>query len=82
MNKQVSQFFYLPLYIGELIKNKIGVGKKGIIVYALLYFGFSTFLSILTNGFDLWLIKVLIPSLISNYFLLGMLYVFFFIWKR
>jgi hypothetical protein len=82
MHNQINQFFYLPLYIGERIKHKIGIGKKGIIVYTLLYFSFSTFLSILTNGFDLWFIRVLIPSSISNYLLLGMLYVFFFIWRR
>lgn len=82
MHNQINQFFYLPLYIGERIKNKIGIGKNGIIVYTLLYLSFSTILSILTNGFDLWLIRILIPSIISNYLLLGMLYVFFFIWRR
>ncbi len=82
MNKQISQFFYISLYIGNLIKNKIGMGNKGIIVYVLVYFSFSTFLSILTNGSDIWLIKVLMPSFISNYLLMGMLYVFFFTWRR
>ncbi len=82
MQNQINQFFYLPLYIGERIKNKNGIGKKEFAVYILIYLSFSTFLSIITNGIDIWFLRVLIPSFISNYFLLGMLYVFFFIWRR
>ncbi len=81
-DKQVNQFFYLPFIIGEHIHNKIGNGRKGIFVYILIYFSFSTLLSIMTNGIDIWVLEEMIPSIISNYFLVGMLYVFFFIWRR
>ena len=79
-NSQINKFFYLPLIIGEIIERKIGNGKRGMIVYTLLYLIFSPFPSILTNGIDLWIVNTFLPQIISNYFLLGMLYVFFFIW--
>lgn len=78
----MDQFFYIPLLIAEYIEKRIGKGKKGIIVYVIIHLFFSPFLSIITNGFDLWILRELIPSIISDYFLLGMLYVFFFKWRK
>ncbi len=77
---QINKFFYLPLIIGEIIERKIGNGKRGMIVYTLLYLIFSPFPSVLTNGINSWILNTLLPLMIQNYFLLGMLYVFFFIW--
>ena len=79
-NSQINKFFYLPLIIGEIIERKIGNGKRGMIVYTLLYLILSPFPSVLTNGINLWILNTLLPLMIQNYFLLGMLYVFFFIW--
>jgi hypothetical protein len=80
VNLQINKFFYLPLIIGEIIERKIGNGKRGMIFYTLLYLIFSPFPSVLTNGINSWILNTLLPLMIQNYFLLGMLYVFFFIW--
>jgi len=81
-NSQINKLFYLPLIIGEMIERRIGNGKRGMIFYTLLYLIFSPFLSVLMNGINLWILNTFLPQMISNYFLLGMLYVFFFIWRN
>ena len=82
MNKQINKFFFLPLLIAEAIQNKVGRGVKGILTYLIVYLILSTILTILSNGINLWFIRVLIPSVIDTYLLLGMIYVFFFIWRN
>ncbi len=81
MDEHENRFMYLPIMIGEHFHSKYGNGIKGILVYYFTYFCFSTLLSILTNGIDIWVLEEMIPSIINCYFFLGMNYVFFYRWE-
>lgn len=82
MTKQINVFFFFPLILGEYIKKRFGIRVKGILAFFIIQQFLTTFVTIMTNGFDIWLIKHFIPSCVQTYLSLGMLYVIFFIWRN
>ncbi|MCM3540723.1 hypothetical protein [Priestia endophytica] len=81
MKRSLENFFFLPIMIGNFIKQKFGSKLKGKIIYLLAYLVFSAVVTVLFHRIEQWMIGEIITDFIRFYFMVGMFYVLVFLWS-